>query len=40
VVENQEVTLQLRGHLKDEKQTPIIGQGVVIIKGAKEKKNK
>jgi hypothetical protein len=38
VEENEEVTLQLRGHLKDG--TEISGEDVVIIKGGKEKKKK
>ena len=38
VEENEAITLQLRGHLKDG--TEISGEDVVIIKGGKERKNK
>ncbi len=38
VEENEPITLQLHGKLRDE--TPIIGEDVVIIKGGKERKNR
>ncbi len=38
VEENEGITLQLRGNLRDG--TEITGEDVVIIKGGKEKKNK